>query len=87
MIDLEKLGKKFEDLFAKETPESFEQWLKNRHNAEVQCQIKKLLGNGYVEDVTPPCSFQFKNSKTSNNLSPCGKDTLSYSSVQYSTAA
>lgn len=46
MLDLKELGKKFDELFAKETSETFERWLMEKRREEQREQITLLMGKG-----------------------------------------
>lgn len=85
MIDLTKLEKKFDELFATETVEFFELWLTQKRQKQTECQIKQFLGAGHIEEITEVLYSQFINPQTLNSVEVDTQNTSN--SPRYAMAA
>ena len=84
MIDLNKIQERFDNLFEKETEESFNNWLENKKKNE----IFTFLGKGKIENIKSCTSVldQASFAKKASPISPSNSNNTE-SNLQYSMAA
>ena len=84
MIDLKKIQERFDNLFEKETEESFNNWLENKKKNE----IFTFLGKGKIENIKPCTSIFIQLLIVSKSPTITSNNTNNTeSNTQYSMAA